>query len=278
MKLIEQGFIHRIINSNLIKFATTLVATLFFHTQNAVAQSFYNDNDSSSSTMRYGLMVNQMVTGSYGGFFEYQFNAYFGFRSGLEYGYNFCIILPKNLVKEQGSKRTKETIDMFLLRQNLPLNLKNDIGMYISKFIAIPICARLYPAGGDFSIYLGIEVDILIKALRYTTGSENADSSKDKEDLDKLKDDIGKMLNRAMEKAKDIKKTDKDTDGKELLNPVRFKLLWGLDYGTSFGLIFGFKASHTITNFINYNKDFLDSYFDGTFQLVLGLDIAKLIH
>lgn len=88
---------------------------------------------------------------------------------------------------------------------------------------------------------------------------------------------MGKALTKAFENAKKIKKAEKGVDGKDLLKPIRFKLFWGLDYETSFGLIFGFKASHTLTNFINYNKDYLESYLDGGLQFALGLDIARLI-
>lgn len=154
MTLIRRTLINRIMSKKSIKFAMILSLALFCNIQKSISQPNYNSYSSDTPEMRYGLMINQMFAGSYGGFFEYQFNEYFGLRTGLEYGYNVCFLFPKGFAS---TKDKNETFDLFLSKLNSPFNLDNDLGIYVTKFISIPLYARLYPGGGDFSIYLGLK-------------------------------------------------------------------------------------------------------------------------
>lgn len=247
--------------------------------------------------MRFGTIGHALDATSGGLFYEYKFSSYLGVQSGLEFGNDYLIITPKNVelenlassLKERWlnpmKKNNLESIEpknaTTTIRKDIKRNIQSEWGYYEVNFISIPLAARIYPFAGDFSIFIGLRLDILLFASGLCVN--NADTS----DIEKLTTHLSKpdpnLIDTQIKFAelkKKIKTNDKKFDGTDLLNLTRWSLISGLDYTFSVGFILGAQYRATITNFVNFDKKNSQplSLLNQNMQISLGFDFVKLFN
>lgn len=244
----------------------------------ATAKPKSNKNRQSSSissdnqNMRIGLITNStFASWSIGPFFEYQFTSYIGLRGGFEYKESNPIVLLK-IIKEKNFNYENSKSE---INSRIKYDIDDEASYYKIGIFSIPIIGRIYPLGGDFAILLGINIDFLLSGSKVTMNELRKKTTLS--EFNAAKNDPAKLIKLLDSKIEPINTDAINKQNENLFNKVAFQWITGIDYTTSFGLIFGLKIFGSMTELVNYNKEHLENFSAIGSEFILGFDVMKLI-
>lgn len=156
-----------------------------------------------------------------------------------------------------------------------------DYGNFAFTCISIPLTSKFYfNESKNLSMSLGLKIDIILD-MAYSLVKNKIlipDNRSEHHDIDGV---IVKGTYKVFEE--NYYDNQKLSNGTNLINNIRYNLLWSVDYETTFGLTFALEQTIWITKFVNPDPDFSckktwtrQSDDNFTHSLVIGINLVRL--
>lgn len=247
---------HKKINNYLLLFFT-----FFFLKKNFRAISLEN--------AAYGIEFNLSLSKEIQLFYEEKFlDDFIGIRAGIGYTWSdFSFYSPEN-IKEFSNIGSDQL-------QNLD-NKNKAIGLDSINYINIPFLLEVHPFLGTFSIFLGLDIQLLIssKLLNFLFIKSLEDFQKIK-NSENYREDLFSILS-ILDKTKNADENS-EIDGQKIYNRFGLKYEVGMNIPLFFGFYCGFKFKDYLIS--HMKNEILKNNQKMTFnlQFTLGLDINKFL-
>lgn len=246
-----------------------------------IANRVYEIDSKKITNRKFGVIHDHNWRPNLGLFYEHIVNNFCGVRFGAEYSHDsffasflnikgqYTVVEFRNNLLNYGRRLTIDNEDAWNKTGKTSLD-------FSIHSLSIPITARFYPLQNDFCIFAGMQLDIVIKS--YCT------SSVEKE-YEKIIDGKAHTFSKTEYENINVNKTL--SNGNKFINRLRLSFLWGMDWETWFGLIYGFRHTIWLTKIVNADPDYLPykkvSYAPNQGEsnkigITLGFNIATIIN